>query len=259
VTPGVGADLRVYNLHVFGAGTAHATQSYTYNGSAQVPTPPAGESESIVTQPTVSAYYRIHSTRTLKAGADALCPGAASPDGGACCAQAADTQQIGCLVSASPCSMGFAALGAGDAVLNTNITTPTQSLNFAVGLNAGTPAAPKNVSPNGPDACVSNVAPRIQYPIARNLYVSSTAGFENLSGSADKVAELSLMKCFTGAQALTSGTIQNLISSNSFVNLPNYPCCRDFNEFSSCGVGTANADACANNGSVGLPSNICAF
>jgi hypothetical protein len=260
VTPGAGADLRVYNLHVFGSGTAHATQPYTYNGSAQVPTPPPGEVESILTQPTVAAFYRIHSTRTLKAGADALCPGAAAPDGGACCAQSADTQQIGCLVEASPCSMGFAGLAAGDAVLTTNIASPVQSLNFAAGTNTGTTTTVTNVSPNGPNRCIqAGPLPLIQYPIARNLYVSSTAGFENLTGTANKDAQLSLMKCFTGAQALTSGTIQNLISGNGFVNLANYPCCRDFNEFSSCGVGTANVDACGNNGTVGIPSNICAF
>jgi len=258
--PGVGSDNRVYNLHLFGSGLARATQPWTYNGSAQVPTPAAGESESIVTQPTTSAFYRIHTTRTLKAGADALCPGAASPDGGPCCVGEADTQQIGCLTIASPCSTGFAGLAAEEEVLTTNITTPTQWLSFSAGTNTGTTTTVTNVSPNGPNACIPNgPLPLRQYPIARNLFVSSTSGFETLTGSADNDAQLALMKCFTGAQALTSGTIQNLVAANSFVSLPAYPCCKDFNEFTSCGLGAANSDACANNGPIGLPTNICAF
>ena len=97
----------------------------------------------------------------------------------------------------------------------------------------------------------------LQYPITRNLYFSSTVGFESPAVSS---GELALSQCLSGTTALTSGTINSLIDANGFVsNLGNYPCCRDFKESACAATASSSNNACANNGLINMPTNACAF
>jgi hypothetical protein len=123
-------------------------------------------------------------------------------------------------------------------------------------LNTG--AAGAIVSPNGPNGCIPNGPPPvIQYPIARNLFVNTISGFETLPAGDP---QLTLMQCFTGAQTLSgTETVKQVIARNGFVNLAAYPCCKDFPEASSCATGLPETNACADNGSVSLPTTLCSF
>ncbi|HET7538629.1 MAG TPA: hypothetical protein VFK05_02120, partial [Polyangiaceae bacterium] len=291
-------DARVYNNTVWQPSSqARLQTNYEYNGQEQGPTP-----GTFVNQQVTGAFYRIHQTRTAKGynhaatcNTNADCPAATptcdtgthtcfvnnqagcnavGPDGSAnvCCENAQDTNQIGCLTIASPCSLGFAGLASAScANASQQLTTlPTAGgtgvveTNFSVGLDhAAVSGVTKEVNGCGSNtACIpaDNVlaSGSLQYPIARNLYFSTVKGFGDASVTA---GELALGQCMSGTKALTSGTVNALIDANGFVSgLGNYSCCRDFNE-NGCTATSGNPahNACDDNAAVSMPSNICAF
>ncbi len=299
-------DARVYNLQVWQpASAALLTQSYEFNGQEQGPTPTPPDTATAFNQNVVGAFYRIHSTRTAKGYTDATvvcnantdCP-AATPscdtglhacytnsqagctnvgnDGTAnvCCETGQDTNQIGCLSIASPCSMGFAGLASASCAnsaeqLTTRPTaggTQVVETNFSVGLDH---AVVNSVTLGEVSGCASNAcipadlpaAPAtpttLQYPIARNLYFGTLKGFASPSVTA---GELALGQCLSGTLPLSSGTVNSLIDANGFVsNLGNYACCRDFKEAGCTATSSSTNNECANNGSVNMPTNTCAF
>ncbi len=296
-------DGRVYNTAVWQPSSqSRLQQSYEYNGQEQAPTPTPPDTATAFNQQVVGAFYRIHSTRTAKGynataacNANADCPAATptcdtsthicftnaeasctnvGPDGvttNVCCENAQDTNQIGCLTIASPCSMGFAGLASASCANSaTQLTTQpaaggTQVVgtNFSVGLDhAAVSGVTKEINGCGsPTACIPGdgitAAGSLQYPIARNLYFSSIKGFE--SGSVTS-GELALGQCLSGTKPLTSGTVNSLIDANGFVSgLGNYACCRDFPEAGCTTTSGSTNNACANNGTVNMPSNTCAF
>ncbi len=152
-TGGGGGDGRVYNLHLYFLDTADGKIKYrtiVRNGAAVNIT---------------SAFYRIHTSRTLTG----------TGTGG--CQESTATKQIGCLVQASPCSIGYAGGEAKD----------TLPIGTAVGfkINALDP------SKSGIRKLINTGTP---YPLSRQLWINSMAGFENVTGQ-----ELELAKCFAGA------------------------------------------------------------
>jgi hypothetical protein len=220
------ADGRAYNLIVRNP-----------DGSIITHTRPNPVALGEMTVPTINAYYRIHTSRGGTSAAKV------------CNTQNDATDQIGCLVQASPCSMGYAGGG-------------------AVSNNPGTVAA--NV--NGVPPTTANVQALVlggtTYPISRKLFINSIRGFQALAASdpndpsstrdTGKDAELDLVKCF--ASLPFNGTI-NVASPFGFVSLPKgnnatvQPLCADFID-SSCSGTTGNADACVGN-PTGIPSSDC--
>jgi hypothetical protein len=281
------------------AAQARLQQAYTFNGQEQAPTPTPPDTATAFNQQVVGAFYRIHQTRTAKGynhsatcNTNADCPAATptcdtgthtcftnaeatctnvGPDGtpNVCCENTIN--HVGCLTIASPCSLGYEGLAAASCANAAEqlITQPaaggTQVVgtNFSVGLDhAAVSGVVKEVSGCASNACIPADAltatpPTLQYPIARDLNLSTIVGFESASVTS---GELALAQCLSGTQALTSGTVNALIDANGFVpGLGNYSCCRDFNESACSATSSSSNNACANNGSVNLPTNLCAF
>jgi len=195
VTPSsANMDGRVYNLHLYKADGTYQTDKRT------------------PIRPIQGAFHRIHSTKTMN-----------TPNNVGVCTELDATSQIGCLVQASPCSIGYAgkeaATFAGVAAIKVNAVDPIT-------------------------ACIQNFA----YPITRKLYLNTVKGFSAVTGD-----ELELAKCYAD-----NAKVNTALLANGFVTLPaSVPgsgvFCEDFNEAQQCGA-ASNADACAANASVGLPT-----
>jgi ABC-type phosphate transport system substrate-binding protein len=227
------ADGRAYNLILRQA-----------NGTIRTQNRPNPIALGTMSMPLVGTFYRLHSSRS----------GRPSPNHTAVCASQDDaTDQIGCLVQANPCSMGFAG---GGAITN----------------NPGTVAALVNgVAPTATNV-QALVVGGTTYPIARKLYLNTIRGFDSLLTSSDpaaptgKDAELDLAKCFANlpfSATPTLGTFVDVASSAfGFVALPApvgggnaSAICEDFVDSACSGV-TGNVDACKNN-PAGIPSSAC--
>ena len=227
------ADGRAYNLILRQA-----------NGTIRTQNRPNPIALGTMSMPLVGTFYRLHSSRS----------GRPSPNHTAVCASQDDaTDQIGCLVQANPCSMGFAG---GGAITN----------------NPGTVAALVNgVAPTATNV-QALVVGGTTYPIARKLYLNTIRGFDSLLTSSDpaaptgKDAELDLAKCFSNlpfSATPTLGTFVDVASSAfGFVALPApvgggsaSAICEDFVDSACSGV-TGNVDACKNN-PAGIPSSAC--
>jgi cysteine-rich repeat protein len=189
------ADGRVYNLHLLKDPVAPAVDP-TYE-------------QDLRARRMVGAFYRIHTTTSIVTPA-------------VTCQNRDATSQIGCLVSASPCSIGFAGRGAADD-------------------NPGTASLKVNKLHPSLD-CVQTVA----YPLSRKLYVNSFQGFEDADV---QTQELELAKCFVDRTKMDT-----ILDARGFVKLPvaNPPYCEDFNE-TQCTGAPANNLACANN-PAGIPT-----
>jgi hypothetical protein len=133
--------------------------------------------------PVQSAFYRIHTTRTL------------SGTGAGGCTENTATKQIGCLVQASPCSIGYAGGEAKDT------------------LPIGTAVAFKINSLEPTKACIRKlINSGTPYPISRQLYFNTMAGFENVTGQ-----ELELTKCFAGNPTGGLAALETIITDRSFI------------------------------------------
>jgi hypothetical protein len=221
--------------------------------------------------PLIGSFYRIHSNRSLLNGTAA---GTTAAD--KTCQKVDATRQIGCLVQANPCSIGYAGGEASDE-------------------NPGT----VNLQVNGVTPGLSTIQNLVTggfpvYPLSRKLYVNSLRGFDNPllapitqnppvapndqvcipAGGACTVAvpsvsptncdlqsstslptcccddtetggpdrESELVSCF---QSALPGTI---LSNRGFFQLPGgIEICEDFNEAATCSGVTSNTDACAGN------------
>lgn len=157
----------------------------------------------------VGAFYRLHSIRSI-----------VQPN--ITCKAVNATDQIGCLVQASPCSIGFAG--------NSAVIPGTVALN----ANGSPPA----------DACVQNGT----YPLRGKLYLNTIDGFGAITPDQYRLA-----RCFVN-------NAPGLVAANGFVPLGQPPCCVDYNEAQSgCfGVSAPNQNACADNISP-IPSALCPF
>jgi hypothetical protein len=202
------ADGRVFNTHLFGAGTAPST---TY----QVDT---------LARPIVGAWYRIHSAHTIAVGATS-------------CTQTDATLQVGCLVQASPCSIGYA----GRTATSWDSASATPGKTSALKTNEVLPLT----------ACVQNFS----YSLSRKLYLDTVVGWSNVAASDPTWGgpELALGQCES-----SETTIGPILSGLAFINFtpgsaPNSgnPFSEDFNEPMLCptqvSAGTANSVAYSTN------------
>jgi ABC-type phosphate transport system substrate-binding protein len=166
------------------------------------------------------AYFRLHQN-FVATGA---------PAGAVTCQASSATDQISCLVQASPCSIGYAG--------NSAATGNTVAINV------------NNIAPS--NACIQNLLTNPTgplYPFSRKLYFNTIAGFETLSsGGADQQNEFKLSLCFARKSGL-AGSAEDVAVGLGFIPLPTTtkPFCDDVaNDL--CGTGSA----CANNPS-GIP------
>jgi hypothetical protein len=206
-------DGRSYNQHLY-VETSTAAGGYQANGFS---TP----------MPVTGAFYRIHTNHTL----------APAVDGGApvTCQLPDMTDQIGCLVSASPCSIGYA----GRQALTSNLNAQPMK------INKQTPAL----------LCIQG---NFLYPLSRKLYLDTLTGFANVTGQ-----ELALAGCETdlaqpGPLNTPAGIVTTAVAGAGFVQIGAFvnngePFCEDFNEVMLCGA-ASNNDACLIPNSLNFPA-----
>jgi hypothetical protein len=166
------------------------------------------------------AYFRLHQNFVATGATTGTLP----------CQKPSATDQIGCLVTASPCSIGYAG--------NSAVVGNTVAINV------------NNIAPS--NACIQKLLTDPSgplYPISRKLYFNTIAGFETLSGGgADQQNEWKLAQCFAGVSGRTDGSAEDIAVGLGFIPLPNSaPFCDDVaNDL--CGTGSA----CAGN-PAGIP------
>jgi hypothetical protein len=213
------AEGRAYNQHLFVFNAAQNVGQYQSNGFS--------------TLQQTGAFYRIHTNHIINASTNTI----TGPNPHTC--QFPDmTDQIGCLVYASPCSIGYAGRGA------TNFNSATTD---AVKINN---QQPQTLCIQGNGGTVDDFT----YPLSRKLYLNTLPGFGNVTGN-----ELALAKCETDL-AQTADTIPaGLVTTNpttsvstfGFLNMDTSafggePYCEDFNENMLCTASatTPNHNAC---------------
>jgi hypothetical protein len=173
-------------------------------------------------RPVVGAFYRIHETRTAISGF-------AGCAGDRCCELDGTPQQIGCLVGASPCSIGIAdSLGAIQEVST-----------LADGSTSVSPQSVYAASLNGVEHATGCFG---SYPLSRAVWLSTMLGFRPGGVSGD---ELELARCFSGNGLNNGLTIQQMAAAEGFFPVPIG--CRSFDEsVTACGDG-GPTNSCANN------------
>jgi hypothetical protein len=193
-------DGRSYNQHLYGTGL----------GAYQM-------TNAVTKLPVTGAYYRIHASHSLAPGGAAGAP---------TCQRADTSDQIGCLVTASPCSWGYAGRRA---------------------LASNALAAPVKINGQSPlPACWSST---FVYPVARKLYLNSVAGFAAATGE-----ELQLAGCMTDlaqpshVPPTPAGLLTANLAAFGFLSIPaavnqGKPFCEDFDEATLCATAN-NVDAC---------------
>jgi hypothetical protein len=172
--------------------------------------------------PIVGAYYRIHEQDVIAGYGGG---GTAGGNGtiGANCVNKDATDQIGCLVQASPCSIGYA----GREALQWSGTP----LNAGLQVNTEFPDV---LCITGSDTSTPAVAP-FSYPLSRKLYLDSIQGW-----GAASAGEKAMALCETSETGLTPTHLSNIITSFGFFNFavqaPNaaQPFAEDFNEEMVC-------------------------
>ncbi len=162
----------------------------------------------------LGAFYRMHDTLVIPASTGV-------PAGGVACTESDSTRQIGCLVQASPCSIGFAGREAADnaAVGNNDV------LALKVGLPDNSTAIkptdatiqqllavdPLWTSSSG-TACTAGGTLSTRYSLARRLWLNSVDGFADANAATDQKA---LAACFADR-----GLVDPLITKWGFTLLP---------------------------------------
>jgi hypothetical protein len=159
----------------------------------------------------LGSFYRIHTTQPIAGGTGT-------------CQHASSTGQIGCLVAASPCSIGFAGREAA-------------AQPGAVALRV------RGVAPTTADIQALITSPATAYPIARKLYYNSVvnpdiAGLGTAGTLAFRQAQAALKTCFA-----TPALAKTACETYGFVEAPGGPKCEDFNEQTACGA-ASNVNAC---------------
>jgi len=173
------------------AGFANAMDGRVYNMTPRrldgtIPTTPRKVGTSIVQRPLHNVgFYRIHSRTVLPSAA-----------GSTTCRLPDSTEQIGCLVHASPCSLGFAGLAADANDPNKPLALRTPLSHTAGGV-AVLPTV-ENVRRLTEDCATGQYASR--YPLSRKLYLNTLIGFNavtNTAGTPPVVTqEAQLVNCF---------------------------------------------------------------
>ena len=173
-------DGRVFNLLVVDGQFGHYVRDNYVNPNLTIPTSRQNR--------VVSAFYRLHETQVTQLGA---------PVFGINCKKFSSTEQIGCLVVANPCSIGFAGREAVDNLLN-----------MAVQINGIKPTV-QNI------ANLATLGTPV-YPLARRLWLNALNGFGTVTGD-----QLSLLRCFQGqVPGVQLSDIDNIMVHRNFVAVP---------------------------------------
>jgi len=180
----------------------------------------------------VGAFYRLHTTRSMTEN-NTL---------NLCNTLGDATQQLGCLVIASPCSMAYAGNEADNVFTANAAGSGDDGHNAALDLNGLEPS----------DSCVRKLilpGSGAPYPLARKLYVNSMDGFETLSTTslASPHSELELAKCFS-----QDGLVHTIVKNAGFVTLGDVTgqpgaCSNDASLFCEKQCPAGVGDPCANN------------
>jgi hypothetical protein len=240
---------RIYNLFLTD-GTLNPPNGYvTY---AQYPLPALTNSFGVPGVDMAGAFNRIHQVQTMV------------PHAGAVGCQFIDmTDQIGCLVSADPCSIGFAANEAAHWQAQTNGYTTAAADGAGFWLtNALTVAG---VAPSAQS--VQALGTPGEYPLARKLYFNTLFGFGNIAAEDGGTSGTGTTNDPTAQNEITlaqyesdGGFINPILQGYGFFPVgsgspmgANSPFCEDFNEQTVCGA-ASNTNGCTNNNSVaGIP------
>ncbi|MFT3923001.1 MAG: hypothetical protein QM778_10735 [Myxococcales bacterium] len=139
------------------------------------------------------AFYRIHQ-RTAETLATA----------GTVCRESNDTAQIGCLVQASPCSIGYAGLAAqtsdanGDPVANTNKSLGIRAPLATAGIQYPSKTTVRRFLATPAGGATGTCADYgSRYPLSRKLWFNTFVGFNNLAAAGATAAEQQLARCFS--------------------------------------------------------------
>lgn len=215
-------DARIYNLFItdgnldYSMSTVTAAATSTYNGSF----------------PFGGAFARIHSQLPLWNTADATTKGLTCKNGDA-------TDQIGCLVQADPCSIGYA--GDNGKSWGSRVTPAVASGNDALRVS--------KVYPN------SSTVQGGQYFLWRKVYYNSSAGFDQAGLANTDMLALGQYESNEATAVALAGGYGFFTFGHSPNGGANKPFCEDFNEQL---IGARNAGtACGDGGTANL--NACAF
>jgi hypothetical protein len=145
----------------------------------------------------VTAFYRLHFNQVTN-----LNGSVPTLPAGEFCRKLSATNQIGCLVKANACSIGFAGREAVDV-----FSVAGGSRNMAFKLN--------NIAPSltAIQNLVTTPSTADDYPMARGLFVNSVKGFANVTGD-----ELALLNFFRGG---FGSQIDTIVQNRNFVQVPN--------------------------------------
>jgi hypothetical protein len=178
-------DNRGYHLHPVQTNGQYKRDNYV-NPSIPVASLSAARQNRVVT-----AFYRLHFNKVTNVnGSVPTLPA------GEFCRKLSATNQIGCLVKASSCSIGFAGREAVD--------ESAVADNFAFRITGIQPSI-VNVQ-----NLVTTPSTADDYPISRRLWVNSVIGFANVTG-----AEQTLLGCFQNP-----AIIDNIITTRNFIPVP---------------------------------------
>jgi hypothetical protein len=215
-------DIRAYNLFSYKLNTSAAAWSLNTDDSGR---------------PIYGAFYRIHTNQSMNL------PNNSGPVRTSVCTYADATQQVGCLVQASPCSFGFG----GRTILF--VPGPSPSI-VPVGLDLlGDPPS---------RLCIQS----FDYALSGKLYLNTMLGFGNLDAGSP---EFALANC-----EKDPARISQAVGFRGFVDLPNLgpnadpanganlgaPLCESFDEQQQCGLrlDAGPSNHCATN-PPGFPTN----
>lgn len=141
---------------------------------------------------TVTSFFRLHFSHTTN-----LNGSVPTLPAGQFCRKLSATNQIGCLVKANACSIGFAGREAVDA-----FSAGPKNMAFRV--------ADKSPSVANVEALFTTPSTADDYPISRGLYVNSIKGFANVTGD-----ELTLLNFFR-----TPASIDPIVQNRNFIKVP---------------------------------------
>jgi hypothetical protein len=222
-------DGRAYNLPLKKFVASNKPGQYVRDGNGQLIT---------------GSYFRDHMTFASSY----------APTGALTCQKPDDTSQIGCLVVADPCSVGYAGREAdGVSTANTYLTIDgiaprpdTNISNLLDGTAACTTNAQCTVAGYTCNTQFGQCYNETVYPLARRLYVASLEGFGNLLGG-----EKQLGLCFGDNNLMST-----IITNRNFVNIPANSSlgrsagaqCIDYPEFDTANANTGFLATCAADG-----------
>jgi cysteine-rich repeat protein len=153
------------------------------------------------------------------------------------CTQQEMDDQIGCLVQASPCSLGI-----GGHNVEKSAALNVGGINDGGVTDAGTVLSAAAIKVGGFDPTAS-CQESAQYPLAHKVYLDTVVGLSGVSGQ-----EGALLQC-----AQSAAVVDPLLLANGFTPLPDAgpnainggnPYCEDFDEQTVCGQ-SSNVNACA--------------